>query len=167
MEKEKNSQILIKRIGGYLHRVVPIFDSTGRIVSHALKPFMVEFHLRDLMQVIVGASILAIPISLTEEVWKLGEELPLINIILLSLLSLLFIFLFVYYNFYRFNLGDYKLEYIKRSLSIYIFSLLVVGVLLTLINKCPWQTDYILALKRIIIVAFPASMSAAVTDVLK
>jgi len=128
---------------------------------------MVEFHLRDLMQVIVGASILAIPISLTEEVWKLGEELPLINIILLSLLSLLFIFLFVYYNFYRFNLGDYKLEYIKRSLSIYIFSLLVVGVLLTLINKCPWQTDYILALKRIIIVAFPASMSAAVTDVLK
>jgi hypothetical protein len=46
-------------------------------------------------------------------------------------------------------------------------SLIVVGVLLTIIENCPWQTDYILAIKRIIIVAFPASMSATIADVLK
>ena len=51
--------------------------------------------------------------------------------------------------------------------SIYVFSLVVVGLLLTLIQRCPWGFDNALALKRILIVAFPASMSAAVSDTLK
>jgi len=38
---------------------------------------------------------------------------------------------------------------------------------LTLIEKCPWGVDNILALKRMIIVAFPSSMSAAISDTLK
>jgi hypothetical protein len=46
-------------------------------------------------------------------------------------------------------------------------ALIVVGVLLTVIEKCPWQTNYVLAIKRIIIVGFPASMSATIADVLK
>jgi uncharacterized membrane protein len=58
-------------------------------------------------------------------------------------------------------------RYCKRVLAIYLFSLFVVALLLTLIQKCPWGTDNLLALKRILIVAFPASMSAAVSDTLK
>ena len=50
-----------------------------------------EFHLKDLLQVIIGASILAIPVGFTEETWRLGENLPMINIIGLLLLSLLFV----------------------------------------------------------------------------
>jgi uncharacterized membrane protein len=38
---------------------------------------------------------------------------------------------------------------------------------LTLLDKAPWQTDSILALKRTIIIAFPASLSAAVADMIK
>ena len=52
-------------------------------------------------------------------------------------------------------------------LSIYIVSTVVVGVMLTILQKCPWGTDPLLAIKRIVIVTFPASMSAAITDVLK
>jgi hypothetical protein len=44
---------------------------------------------------------------------------------------------------------------------------MVVGILLTVIGKCPWTTDPAVAVKRIVIVAFPASMSAAVTDTVK
>jgi len=58
-------------------------------------------------------------------------------------------------------------EYYKRVAAIYLFSLLVVSLILTIIQKCPWGTDNLLALKRIFIVAFPASMSAAVSDALK
>ena len=43
----------------------------------------------------------------------------------------------------------------------------VVAVLLTIIDKCPWGIDNLVAIKRVIIVAFPASMSAAVSDMLK
>ena len=54
-----------------------------------------------------------------------------------------------------------------RSISTYVFALVVVAVLLTLVGKCPWGVDNVLAIKRIVVVAFPASMSATVTDALK
>ena len=72
---EKTPVSTIKRIGGYLHKVIPVLDSTGKIISYTLKPLMVEFRLRDLLQIIVGASLLAIPIAFTEETWDLGERL--------------------------------------------------------------------------------------------
>lgn len=157
----------VRRVGGYLHRVIPVFDTTGKILSYALKPLMVEFRPRDLMQVIVGATILAVPVAFTEETWVLGAELPLQNVLALSGISLLFIGLFVYANFYRFMFKKHCGEYTKRVLSIYFFSLLVVGVLLTIIQKCPWGIDNLLAIKRILIVSFPASMSAALSDTIK
>ena len=157
----------IERIGGYLHRVVPIADSTGKVLNYTLKPLMVEFRPRDLMQVIIGASVLAVPVAMTEETWVLGTELPLANVLMLSGLSVLFIAGFVYYNFYRFNFKGHLFEYIKRVAAIYLFSMLVVGLLLTIIQKCPWGADNLLAMKRIMIVSFPSSMAAAVSDTLK
>ncbi|VGO17873.1 hypothetical protein PDESU_06475 [Pontiella desulfatans] len=163
----KTPDEMIKRIGGYLHRVVPVVDATGKVLDYTLKPLMIEFKPRDVMQVIVGASLLSIPVSFTEEVWVLGSELPLANVIGLSALSLVFIGLFVYYNFYRFDFKGHTLEFIKRVAGTYFISLLVVALLLSIINKCPWGTDYMTAIKRILIVAFPASMSAAVSDSIK
>ena len=128
---------------------------------------MVELKPRDIMQIIVGASILAIPVGFTEETWNLGERLPLNNILALAIISMVFIALFVYFNFYRFQLKGYVFDYIRRVVAIYALSLIVVGILLTLIEKCPWGVDNILALKRMIIVAFPSSMSAAISDTLK
>ncbi len=164
---EHDPKVTIKRVGGYLHRVVPVMDGAGKVLDYALSPLMVEFRPRDLMQVIVGASLLAVPVALTEETWKLGESLPVTNVLVLSGLSVVFIAFFVYFNFYRFALRGHVAEYVKRVVAIYGFSLLVVGVLLTIIQKCPWGADNLLALKRMWIVAFPASMSAAVSDTLK
>jgi uncharacterized membrane protein len=165
--EEKKPESTVKRIGGYLHRVVPIADGAGKVLNYALSPVMVEFRPRDLMQIIVGASILAVPVAFTEETWNLGKQLPLANVLVLSALSVLFIALFVYFNFYRFNFKGNVLQYGKRVVAVYLFSLLVVGLILTIIQKCPWGTDNVLALKRMLIVAFPASMSAAVSDTLK
>ena len=163
----KEQEVKITRIGGYLHKITTILDSSGKVLYRSVSPLMVELRPRDIMQMIVGATILAIPLGFTEETWKLGEQLPLINVLYLTVLSILFISLFVYYNFYRFHLKGRVFEYIKRVIATYFVSLIVVGVLLTIIDKCPWQTDYMLAIKRIIIVSFPASMSATIADVLK
>ena len=167
LEKPPSSPESIKRIGGYLHRMIPISDTTGKVINYMLKPIMVEFHPRDMMQVIVGASILAIPVAFTEETWKLGSELPLLNVLTLSGLSILFIALFVYLNFYRYMFKTHETEFIKRVLAIYVFSLIVVGVLMTIIQRCPWGADNMVAIKRILIVAFPASMGASLSDALK
>lgn len=159
----------IARIGraGYLHSIIPIVDSSGKIIQRIVKPLMVELKLRDIIQIFVGASLLAIPMAYTEETWKLGETLPLFNIGLLAMLSLFFIAIFVYANFYRYYLKGFVFEYIKRIIAIYVISLIVVGFLMTVIQQCPWGIDNMLAIKRIIIVAFPASMSAVAADAIK
>jgi hypothetical protein len=74
---------------------------------------------------------------------------------------------FVYFNFYRFNFAGNTINYFKRISGTYFLSLIVVALILTVIQKCPWGTDNVLAIKRIIIVTFPASMSATVSDVIK
>lgn len=157
----------IKRINGYLNRVVPIADNTGKIISYAVKPLMLEFKPRDIMQVLIGSTILALPVAFTEEAWNLGSSLPLTNVLVIALLSVVFIAVFVYYNFYKVTLKGFVGEFIKRVLGTYLISLLVVAVILTLIQQCPWGTDNILAFKRLIIVSFPASMSGTISDTIK
>lgn len=166
-EPLKHQTPVISRIGGYLHKVVPIVDGTGKVIQHVITPLMVELRPRDLLQIVVGASLLAIPVGFTEEVWTMGRDLPMNNVLVLTAVSVLFISAFVYFNFYRGNMKGNTVNFIKRVAAIYLLSLIVVGGLLTLIEKCPWQEDYMLAIKRIIIVSFPASMSAAVADFMK
>ena len=98
-----SSDVSIQRLGrnGYLHRVIPIFDNSGKIVQRVVKPLMVEFRVRDALQTVVGASILAIPAAYTEEAWNLGRDLPVANISAIALISILFIATFVYFNFYK------------------------------------------------------------------
>lgn len=166
-QKVEIKETTIKRIGGYLHRVVPIADKSGKIISYALKPLMLEFKPRDIMQVIIGSALLAIPVSLTEEAWNLGKTLPISNVCLISILSLTMVSVFVYFNFYKVTLKGYVIDFIKRVIGTYIISLLVVALILSLLEKCPWGIDYVLALKRIVIVAFPAAMSGTLSDTIK
>jgi len=78
------------RVAGKLKELVTITDERGKILHRVLNPVMVKFYSRDVMQIIVGASILAIPVAFTEETWNLGASLPFMNIIGLLLLSVLF-----------------------------------------------------------------------------
>ena len=96
-EEISAENVEIARIGraGYLHSIIPIVDSSGEVIQRIVKPLMVELKLKDVIQIFVGASLLAIPMAYTEETWQLGETLPLLNIGILSLLSLIFIAIFV------------------------------------------------------------------------
>ncbi len=166
-EKVNVKQSTTERIGGYLHRVVPIANKSGEILSYALKPLMVEFKPRDIIQVAVGAAMLAVPVALSEEAWNLGERLPEFNTYLLATLSVIFISIFVYFNFYRFTFKGHVASFIKRVLGTYLISLVVSAIILTIIEKCPWGTDNLLAIKRIIIVTFPATMGGTLSDTIK
>ena len=158
----KSSQI--HRVLGRLHRVQPIVDAAGKVIHYAILPLKVELKRKDIMQIIAGSSILAIPVAFTEEAWSLGETLPLLNVLLLGGTSLVFIAAYVYFNFYRDLFHQYWTQFIRRVLAIYFISLLVVALLLTLIQVAPWTEDFLLAAKRTIIVGFPASLSAVISD---
>jgi uncharacterized membrane protein len=159
---EKTSQI--QRVSGRLHRVQPIGDAAGKVIHYAVSPLRVELRRRDIMQIIAGSAILAIPVAFTEEVWSLGETLPNTNVLILGLTSLSFISAYVYFNFYKDLFQKYWTQFLKRVLAIYFISLFVVSFLLTIIQVAPWTYNFILAFKRTIIVGFPASMSAVISE---
>ena len=157
----------VKRVGGYLHRFVPVVDSTGKIVDYIAKPLMIELKPRDIFQIIIGASMMALPLSFTEETWRLSEELPMGNIISLTVIGFVLMALFVYFNFYRHELRGNLGRYLIRLLAIFFISHAIVAVLLTILMKAPWQSDLLLAIRRVLLIAFPAQLTASVSDVLK
>lgn len=166
-EQPKQGKPIFKTIGGYVHKITPVFDSTGKLINNIITPFQVELRSRDVFQIIVGAYLLCVPVAFTEEVWVLSEQLPLKNVLYIASLSVFFIACFIYFNFFRENFKSHIFDYIKRVVATYGLSLLAVGLFLTIILKCPWETDRILAIKRIILVSFPASMAATLSDTLK
>jgi len=159
-----DSQEGVQRINGELHQVTPVLDEAGEVVTHHVRRLHFELSMKDRVQILVGASILAIPTAFTEEVWNLGADLSWISVIILAIVSLVFIGLFIYLNTYKCHMKLYRRDFLSRLISTYLFSLVVVGVLLVVVGKAPWITDFSLALKRTIIGALPASMSATVTD---
>jgi uncharacterized membrane protein len=165
-KKLKTKKELI-RLDGKLREVLTVRNHEGKILHKIISPIMVEFKLKDVLQIMIGAAILAVPVGFTEETWVLGEILPLKNILGFLILSLVFIATFVYYNYYRDKMKKHKWEFIKRVLLTYSLSFFVVGVVLYLIKKAPWSINSTLAFKRTVIVTFPASMSAAVADMIK
>ena len=126
--------------------------------------FQFELKLRDIFQIIVGAYILAVPVAFTEEVWVLSTELAMRNIYWIAAMSMFFITCFVYTNIYHDNFKDNWVHFVKRIFATYFVTLIAVGWFLTLIDKCPWGIDNMLAIKRIILVSFPASMAATISD---
>ena len=132
-----------------------------------VEPLFHEFKEKDILQVILGASLLAMPIGFTEETWQLGETLPIFNALLLLVLSIVFIGTFTYHHYHRHLDKVHWQEFRKRVIFTYLLSFLVVAVILTIIQKAPWQTDFLIAIKRTLIVTFPCSVSAAFADTLK
>ena len=129
--------------------------------------FQFELKLRDIFQIIVGAYILAVPVAFTEEVWVISTEIAVRKIYWIAAMSVFFITSFVYTNIYHNNIKENWVHFIRRGFATYLVTLVAVGWFLTIIDKCPWTTDHILAIKRIILVAFPASMAATISDSMK
>jgi uncharacterized membrane protein len=139
--------------------------------NELIEPFKSEFRKRDILQIIIGASILSVPVGFTQETWDLGGTLPLLNILILIMITLVFISFFTYFHYHRHHVNNNKLHHIKhfsiRVLMTYVISFVIVGILLSIIQVAPWHSDFLLAFKRTAIVTFPSSMSAVVADVIR
>jgi|GEM_PF-3017352 len=127
----------------------------------------VEFGLLDLAEIVIGATVLAIPVAYTEEVWILGEEISNLKASMVFVVSLLFTAAFTYAVFYRDHFKGYGDEFVKRLLSGYLVTLTIAALILFLVDKLPLFDDPGVALRRMILVAFPATFSATVVDSLK
>jgi len=157
----------VERNQGRLHRVRSTVDDSGKVIHQSFSPLLVEFRFQDFCETVVGALVLAIPVEFTEEVWRLGEQLPWPNVIAVVFASITFVALFVYVVFYQDHLRGHVHQFLFRTIGSYLVALTAVAVVLMMFQKLPWQTDPATAIRRIIIVGFPACFSATVVDSLK
>ncbi len=126
-----------------------------------------NFSPKNVGEIFIGAVILALPISVTEEVWQLGSELALWRTALISLASIVSIGFFGFYKFYGGSLDGVFTEFCARVFTVYLIANLVALVGLLVIDRLPLIEDPIVAINRIILVAFPASFSATIVDSLR
>jgi uncharacterized membrane protein len=154
------------RIDGRLHLVHHVRDEEGKVIATVTGPLKVEFRLQDLVQLVAGACVMALPIALTEEVWDLGTTLSLGRTVMILGVSLLTLAGFIWGLFYGKRVGQYKGHFFKRVLSAYVVTFLVAFLLLFLFDQAPLDNLQV-TLTRTILVAFPASFAATVADFLK
>ncbi|GEA59035.1 DUF2391 family protein [Vibrio comitans] len=124
----------------------------------------ISFNMEDASQVFVGAFALAVPISFSEEAWRLGETLPLGNLMMLLALSVLFLGVFTYQSVFQKNIRQRLFVFVFRIFIAYMMTALVVSLVLFCLDKLPLFADPITSLKRVIVITMPASMGAIVVD---
>ncbi|ABE54389.1 conserved hypothetical protein [Shewanella denitrificans OS217] len=123
-----------------------------------------SFNVEDASQIFVGAFALAVPISFSEEAWRLGETLPTQNLLMLFSLSVLFLGLFTYQSVFQHNIKSRKFVFVSRIVIAYVMTALVVALVLFCLDKLPLLEDPWISFKRIIVISMPASMGAIVVD---
>jgi len=123
-----------------------------------------SFNLEDLIQIAIGAFALSIPISFSEEAWIISESLPAINLLFVIGISLIFITLYAFQSVFGGNVNKRVNIFLLRICIAYITTLAVVALVLFSLDKLPLLTDPIVAIKRVLVIAMPASMGAIIVD---
>ncbi len=119
---------------------------------------------RDIAELAIGACIMAFPLAVTEEVWNLSAELSLGRSLLIAFGTLLVVAVLVWMLFYHGQAPEDRRHFFWRVLAAYGLALLIAALLLAGIDRLTLLSDPVLALKRTILVAFPASFAATAVD---
>lgn len=149
-----------------LYRIKTHLSKGNKLIA-TLHPLHFKFETRDLAQIFIGSIVLASPFIVTGEVWELGAQMSTISAILYLVLSLFALSILLYYWRYQkvtFHGHIVKRELIKRLVVTYLLAFTTVAILLTLLDKAPWNTDAAIAMKRVIIVSLPACLGGAAID---
>jgi uncharacterized membrane protein len=149
-----------------LHFVHYVTDENGNKMATVTGPLKVEFRLQDLVQLVAGACVMAMPIALTEEVWNLGEALSIGRTLLILIFSIFSLAAFIWGLFCGKHIMEFRWHFLRRAVSAYLITFCVAFLLLFLFDKAPLHNLKV-AFTRTIIVAFPASFAATAVDFLK
>ena len=123
-----------------------------------------EFRRQDVVEIALGGCIMGFPAAVTAEVWDLGAELTLTHALLFSLASLFFLAVLIYTLHGHSESQQSRKAFVLRVLTTYCVTLLIAALLLFGIDRLELLQDPLVALKRTILVAFPASFAATVVD---
>ena len=119
---------------------------------------------KDIAQLVVGAFALGFPVAMGDEVISLSESLSGTDMILLAAFSVLFVGAFVYYHDKHAGTLGTRAQFGEHVAIVYVVTLLCCALSLALVDALPLFEDPGIALKRTVLVGFPASFAATVVD---
>jgi len=122
----------------------------------------VTFKGRDVIEIALGACIMAFPTATTEEVWDLGAELSLPRALLFLGASVFFLAVLIY-GMHGHDPNN-KAVFWQRVLATYGVTFLIGAALLFGVDRLDLLTEPLTGLKRAVLVAFPASFAATAVD---
>jgi uncharacterized membrane protein len=128
-----------------------------------MKSVFEKINFEDISQIVLGAAVMAIPIAFSEELWKFGETLPGLNILMLAVLSLTIQFFYTYFSLFQGTEQRYFHIVFRVSLN-YVLTFFTVGIILFALNRLSLSADLFVGFKRMIILSFPASLGAVIVD---
>ncbi len=115
-------------------------------------------------EIAVGACIMAFPVAATEEIWNLGTDLELWRALLFALVSVCFLAALIYVLHGHAEFPDTRKVFLQRVAGTYGVTLAISASLLLGVDQLDLLQDPAIALKRTILVAFPASFAATTVD---
>jgi uncharacterized membrane protein len=128
------------------------------------EPAEPQFRWRDLAEVAIGASIIAFPIAVTEEIWNLGSDLSLARVLVVAAVSFVLLAAAIYLVHHHDDFPLTHRGFVVRVAATYSVTLLISACMLIAIDQFGLFEDPVVAVKRAIIVAFPASFAATLVD---
>ncbi len=128
-----------------------------------------KFAWDDLAQQIVGALVLAAPLAVTEEVWRLSGRLDILHIGAIMGVTLLFNILLIYYAKYQIVEQERILGIIPtRLFSQMVVSYTAAGIMLTILGVIGYEvTGIVSVFKLIVFVGMFSNIGAGAADLLK
>ena len=118
---------------------------------------------RDVAEIVIGGCVLAFPVSVTEEVWNLSKTLRLGRVLYMSTWSVIFIALFNYHRYFRGQLRGNVGRFVLRVAAVYFVTVASAATILLALNQLT-TVETVVAIKRVVIVSFPASFAATIVD---
>lgn len=124
----------------------------------------VQFVRRDIAEIAVGACVMAFPAATAQEIWDLGEELTVLRVLLFGLASLFFLGVLVFLLHHGPEVPADRGVFLRRLLSTYGLTLVIAALLLFGIDQLDLFGHPLVAIRRTVLVAFPACFAATVVD---
>lgn len=129
-----------------------------------MAPHSTQIKMHDVAQLAIGAFVLGFPVAVTEEVWDLSKSLSWTSIIPLVACSIFVLGGFIFYLHHQGGRIGNKAEFASRLLVSYGLTLICCAIALALVDKFPIFDEPETTIKRVALVAFPASFAATVVD---
>ena len=122
-----------------------------------------KFNLEDFVQIVLGSTLLSVPLALTDEVFYLSQKIPALKVLCITVTALLVNSLYIYYGVFEAKVKN-KLLLIKRNIIniiITISTVLFVVFIFDLNSEFVSVQNYI---SFIAILSFPAFFGGVVVD---